>query len=165
MNGRTLDLTIREAAPADVQTIAHLLEQLGHPICTETVERQLATLAGTGCDRVLVAEASGVLIGVLSLHWTPLLHRDKPLGRITALVVDEAVCGHGIGRALVAEAERLLHEAGCSAVEVTSNIRRAEAHGFYLGLGYGQPSAYFQRSLDDLPEEGRPDSHKKRQDP
>lgn len=158
MNDKIPDLTIREAAPADAQTIAQLLEQLGHPISAKTVERQLATLAGTGRDRVIVAEASGVLKGVLSLHWTPLLHRDKPLGRITALVVDEALRGHGIGRTLVAEAERLLYEAGCSAAEVTSNVRRAEAHEFYLGLGYGQPAAYFRRSLDD-----QPDSQKKRQ--
>jgi GNAT superfamily N-acetyltransferase len=159
-----MTVTLRDADPADAQSVAKLLEQLGHPISTETTRHQLALLSGTGRDRVLVAESDGVVLGVLSLHWTPLLHRDKLLGRITALVVDEAMRGRGVGSRLVAEGERILREAGCSAVEVTSNVRRAEAHDFYLGLGYEQSSAYFRRSLDDLPEEGQPDSQKKWQD-
>ena len=142
-----MTLIIREATPADTEAVAELLGQLGHPFSSETVARQLAILTETGCDRVLVAERGGAALGVLSLHWTPLLHRDKPLGRITVLVVDEGARGQGIGGRLVAEAERVLREAGCSAVEVTSNVRRAEAHAFYRGLGYGQPSAYFRRSL------------------
>lgn len=159
-----MTVTVRDAAATDVQAIVDLLAQLGHPISTETVEGQLALLAGTGRDRVLVAESDGVVLGVLSLHWTPLLHRDKPLGRVTALVVDEAARGRGIGSRLVAEGEQVLREARCSAVEVTSNVRRAEAHDFYLGLGYGQPSAYFRRSLDGLPEEGQSDSQTERRD-
>ena len=156
-------ISIREAASADAQAVADLLRQLGHPISAETIGRQLAILAATRCDRVLVAEAQGVVVGVLSLNWTPLLHRDRPLGRVTALVVDEAERGQGIGSRLVAEAERVLREMGCSAVEITSNIRRAEAHAFYRGLGYEQPSSYFRYSLDDLPEERLPGSQVKRQ--
>ena len=148
-----MTITIRDAAASDAQRVAELLAQLGHPISTETVERQLALLSDTGRDRVLVAESDGVVLGVLSLHWTPLLHRDRPLGRITALVVDEAARGQGIGSRFVAEAERVLREAGCSAVEVTSNVRRADAHNFYRGLAYGQPSAYFRRGLDERTEE------------
>ena len=144
-----MTVTVRDAAPADEQVIGDLLEQLGHPISPETTRHQLAFLAGTGHDRVLVAEGDSVVLGVLSLHWTPLLHCDKPLGRVTALVVDEAARGRGIGSRLVAEAERVLREAGCSAVEVTSNVRRVEAHDFYRGLGYGQPSAYFRRDLSE----------------
>ena len=159
-----MTVTIRDAAPADVQAIVDLLEQFGHPISPETTRHQLALLAGTGRDRVLVAESDGVVLGVLSLHWTPLLHRDRPLGRVTALVVEEAARGQGVGGRLVAEAERVLRVAGCSAVEVTSNVRRAEAHDFYRGLGYGQPSAYFRCSLDERPEDGLPGSKGERKD-
>jgi len=95
----------------------------------------------------LVAEFGGAVVGVMSLHWSPLLHRERPIGRITALVVDEPVRGQGIGRALVLEAHRIFDELGCGAVEVTSNVRRAEAHMFYRALGYEQPSAYFRRIL------------------
>ena len=160
-----MTVTVRDAAPADVRAIVALLEQLGHPILPETTRHQLALLAGTDRDRVLVAEADGVVLGVLSLHWTPLLHRDRPLGRVTALVVEEAARGQGVGGRLVAEAERVLRVAGCSAVEVTSNVRRAEAHDFYRGLGYGQPSAYFRRGLDERPEDGQPDNQGERQEP
>lgn len=154
-----MTVTLRDANPADAQVIADLLEQLGHPISPDTVGRQLAILGGTGNDRVLVAEAEGRVLGVLGLNWTPLLHRGQPLGRVTVLVVNEAARGQGIGSRLVAEAERVLREAGCSAVEVTSNVRRVEAHDFYLGLGYGQPSAYFRRSLDEQHEAVELDGH------
>ena len=160
-----MTVTLRDANPADAQVIADLLEQLVHPISTETTRHQLVLLSGTGNDRVLVAEAEGRVLGGVGLHWTPLLHWGQPLGRVTVLVVNEAVRGQGIGRALVAEAERLLGEAGCGAAEVTSNVRRAEAHAFYLRLGYGQPSAYFRRGLDDRPEDGLRESQRERQDP
>ena len=140
---------MREAVAGDAEAIATLLSQLGPPVQTASVRQQIETLRKTGCDRVLVAERESVAVGVLSLHWTPLLHRDPPLGRITVLVVDEKVRGRGIGRELVTEAERILSEAGCSAVEVTSNLRRADAHEFYRGLGYEQPSAHFRRSLSE----------------
>ena len=140
---------IRKAVVGDAEAVAMLLSQLGPPIQTELVRQQIETLSKTGCDRVLVAQREGVAVGVLSLHWTPLLHRDSLLGRITVLVVDEKARGQGIGRELVGEAERILSESGCSAVEVTSNLRRADAHEFYRGLGYEQPSAHFRRSLSE----------------
>ena len=145
-----MPIRIRDAVLADASAVASLLLQLGHPIQIETVERQLTVLSGTGCDPVIVAERDGTVEGILSLHWTPLLHRDKPLGRITALVVQEAARGQGIGSQLVAEAEQILQEAGCSAAEVTSNVKRADAHAFYLSLGYEQPSAYFRCNFDDV---------------
>jgi len=140
-------MNIRNAAISDSEPISRLLLQLGHPISEEATGRQLETLASTGNDRVLVAELDGVVVGVMSLHWSHLLHRERPIGRITALVIEELVRGQGIGRSLVLEAHRIFDELGCGAVEVTSNVKRTEAHIFYRTLGYEQPSAYFRRVL------------------
>ena len=35
------------------------------------------------------------------MHITPVMHRAGPIGRLTALVVDESERGRGIGKALV----------------------------------------------------------------
>jgi GNAT superfamily N-acetyltransferase len=66
---------------------------------------------------------------------------------VSALVVDAADRGRGIGRAPVAAAERELAAAGCGLVEITSGLRRADAHKFYERLGYERTSARFVKSV------------------
>lgn len=135
---------VREAVSEDAQQAAELLDQLGHPDDPASVAAGLRHLAATGSDRVFVAERDGVLLGLRTLHWLPLLHRPMPLGRITALVVREEARGQGIGRTLVKRGLQELKAAGCGLVEVTSNVRREEAHAFYRALGFGSPSLYFR---------------------
>jgi GNAT superfamily N-acetyltransferase len=84
---------------------------------------------------------------MLTLHRTQVLHRPKPVGRITALVVDPSVRGQGIGRALVAAAEDALASAGCGVIEVTTNAARSDAHAFYRRLGYDQSSVKFTKTV------------------
>jgi GNAT superfamily N-acetyltransferase len=57
--------------------------------------------------------------------------------------------GRNIGRTLVKAAEAVCAEAGCVAVEVTSNRARTGAHAFYERLGYAVTSLRFARTLDD----------------
>jgi len=88
------------------------------------------------------------LLGVLTLHITPVLHRAGPVGRLTMLVVDESARGEGIGRALVTAAEAYFAERGCALVEVTSNKRRTDAHAFYERLGYQGTSERFAKPVN-----------------
>jgi N-acetylglutamate synthase-like GNAT family acetyltransferase len=138
---------VREARPEDADGIAPLLAQLGYPAEADVVRARLASLGARG-DRTLVAEHGGKLVGVLTLHRTPVLHRPADVGRITALVVDGRVRGGGVGRALVAAAERILRDAGCERVEVTSAARREDAHAFYRRLGYDAAGVRFGKPLD-----------------
>jgi ribosomal protein S18 acetylase RimI-like enzyme len=87
------------------------------------------------------------IVGVLSWHVTPVIHRPRPVGRITMLVVDEKLRGGGIGRLLVAEAEARLAKKGCGLVEVTSNRKRLRAHAFYERLGFARTSYRFAKDL------------------
>ena len=76
-----------------------------------------------------------------------MLHRAKPIRRISALVVDARYRSKGIGRAIVDAAEQMFRDAGCGSVEVTSNMRRTDAHAFYARLGYELTSARFIKTL------------------
>lgn len=138
-------LVIRGAKPGDAGAIAALIVALGYQVTPIDIKRRLAALAKPG-EPPLVA-ALGALAGVLTWHVTPVLHRPRPVGRITLLVVAEGLRGNGIGAALVAEAEKRLAAAGCGLIEVTSNRKRLRAHAFYERLGYERTSYRFAKAL------------------
>lgn len=64
------------------------------------------------------------------------LHRPKPVGRVTALFVEEQFRNRGIGRELLRTAEAELAKCGSGLVEITSNFRLTKAHSFYEQQGY-----------------------------
>jgi GNAT superfamily N-acetyltransferase len=137
---------IRAARPGDALALSGLLAELGFPTAPDVVAARLADLAARD-ELVLVAERAGVALGLLTVHVTPVLHRPTPVGRLTMLVVTQRARGQGVGRALVAAAERLLAQRGCGLVEVTSHRRLKQAHGFYERLGYEATSVRFGKVL------------------
>lgn len=137
---------IRFAEQDDAAVIARLFCELGHPASEDEVAARLERFVQLG-QEALVAEVEGEVVGVTALSVMHVLHRPASVGRMSVLVVSEALRGRGIGRALVAAAEKRLAERGCGLVEVTSNMRRAEAHGFYEGLGYERTSYRFFKTL------------------
>jgi ribosomal protein S18 acetylase RimI-like enzyme len=138
-------LVLREARPKDAEAIAALIASLGYEAAAADVRRRLAALAKAG-QQAVVAE-KGKVVGVLSTSMMIVLHRPKPIGRISMVAVAADACGRGIGTALVAEAEKRLAAKGCGIVEVTSNIKRLRAHGFYEKLGYARTSYRFAKVL------------------
>ena len=87
------------------------------------------------------------MIGVLAWHVTPVLHRPRPVGRITMMVVAEGERRRGVGRALVEAACGELRAKGCGLIEVTSNVDLSGAHGFYRRLGFERTSYRFAKTL------------------
>jgi GNAT superfamily N-acetyltransferase len=136
---------IRRATEHDVAEIARLLTVLGHPTDTEAVFGRWRDWEAAGNAALVAPGTVGRLTGLLVLHQMLVLHRPLPVGRITALVVDAPFRGQGIGRALVAAAEKTLAQAGCGLIEITSHIRHAAAHGFYEALGYERTSLRFAK--------------------
>jgi GNAT superfamily N-acetyltransferase len=141
-------ITTRPATPADASAIAGLLTQLGYPTTADEARTRLDAIAGAApLDRVIVAELDGGVVAVMTLHLVPELHRPRPNGRVTALVVDAAARGRGIGREMMATAERIFRAEGAGILELTSNMRRLDAHRFYERLGYQKTSFRFAKEL------------------
>jgi GNAT superfamily N-acetyltransferase len=138
---------IREARPRDAGAIAALLAELGYEAAEKDVTSRLARLRKSG-EPLLVAE-SDRLVGCIGWHVTQVVHRPKPVGRITLLVVAESGRGQGAGRLLVEAAEERLAARGCGFVEVTSNLKRSAAHRFYNHLGFDRTSYRFMKPLPD----------------
>ncbi len=123
-----------------------LLAQLGYGVDLSMLAARFANFSERG-EEALVAERDGKVIGVATLHLTPVLHRAGAVGRVTALVVDETVRGTGAGAAIMREAESIMKARGCVIMEVTSNRKRVDAHAFYEQLGYTATSYRFGKEL------------------
>jgi GNAT superfamily N-acetyltransferase len=132
-------MRIRPATQDDAPALEGLIRQLGYDERAADIATRLAAID----TAVLVAERDGRAIGCLTTAIMPVLYRPKPVGRISMMVVEESARGQGIGAALVRAAEAWLKQQGCGLVEVTSNLKRTEAHGFYERLGYERTSLRF----------------------
>lgn len=139
-------LVIRDAKPRDAEAIAGLVNELGFKVTEAEISKRLRALAKDG-EPVLVAEREGV-IGCLTWHVTPVIHRPTSVGRVTMLVVTERARREGVGEALVTEAEARTAARGCGLIEVTSNIELGGAHAFYQRIGFERTSYRFVKKLE-----------------
>jgi predicted N-acetyltransferase YhbS len=137
------ELAIRPARPEDAPAIAALIAELGFGATAGEIGARLPALKK---EPPLVAEREKV-IGILTWHVTPVLHRPRPVGRITMMAVAGGERRRGVGRALVEAACGRLRAKGCGLVEVTSNSGLAGPHAFYGKLGFERTSYRFAKSL------------------
>ena len=140
-------LTFRRAAEADVESIAALFTEEGYPAGPSDIVERLTRFASEH-SRVLVAEHEGALLGFIAFHAMPRFEHDDRILRILALVVDAGARERGVGRGLMAEAERIGTELGAAFIEITAGHHRPEARRLYESLGYDATvSAYLRKKL------------------
>lgn len=137
---------VRDAVPEDSNAIVDLLGELGYPASAAEIPARLGAVAEVP-GRVLVAVDAGTVIGVASVTRLTLLHRAGPVAFLSALVVQARRRGEGVGRALVAVAERQAAAWGCETLELTSRDDRHRTHRFYVGLGFESGSRKFVRPV------------------
>ena len=128
-------LTFRDAGPADAEWIAALLSDEGYPAGASDVVRRLERFAELG-SAVRIAERGEDRLGFVAVHLLPRFEHDDHLARVIAMVVDPAMRSRGVGRALLAEVDRLAADAGCAFVEVTAGHHRADARRLFEAAGF-----------------------------
>ena len=124
-----------------------LLGELGYPTSGEEFERRLEAFSGVAGTHVIVVEDGGEVVGLAAMQVMPLVHRDLPVARITAMVVRSDRRGAGLGRRLEDELERIARREGCGRMDLTSRHHRSEAHAFYRALGFEDTSLRFVKHL------------------
>jgi GNAT superfamily N-acetyltransferase len=139
-------LKIRDAKPGDAAELVELMKLLEHDVDLKGVKKRMAALAKLKLPQ-LVATRDKKVVGLAGIHAMTAIHRDRPVGRITILVVTEKARGLGIGRILCEAAEDRLRKFGCGIIEVTSNDRLTAAHAFYRHMGYERTSIRFAKTL------------------
>jgi predicted N-acetyltransferase YhbS len=129
---------IRRATARDADAIARLAETLGYRSVPDAVHRRLSAILVSDADLMIVAENSGgVIVGWLQAHAAHIVESGFRV-EVTGLVVAVEARRCGVGRLLVAEAERWARGISAEAVVVRSNVQRMESHAFYPALGYKQ---------------------------
>ncbi len=142
-----MPIQIRPARDADLGAIRELVRQLGYEPSLTALTTSFARLMTEPDHRILVASDDDVLLGVITLHWAPLLQYEAPAARIMTLVVDEAARGKGVGKVLVDRAAAIAAEMGCGILELTSGLQRKEANAFYHAIGLENASLRLDRTL------------------
>jgi GNAT superfamily N-acetyltransferase len=140
-------VTIRSASATDADAIARLFTDEGYPAGPSDIVERLSRFQSP-YSQVLVAEHEDAVIGFIAIHALPRFEHDDRIVRILALVVDAGARERGVGRTLIAEAERISSELGAAFVEITAGHHRPEARQLYETLGYdASVAAYLRKKL------------------
>jgi GNAT superfamily N-acetyltransferase len=141
------DIALRPATVADAERIAALFTEEGYPAGATAIEARLGHF-NTDDSTVIVADHDGEILGFIALHVVPRFEHDDSFIRIVALVVDSGVRDRGIGRVLMAEAERIGRDRAAAFVEITAGHHRPAARHLYDSLGYdANLTAYLRKRL------------------
>lgn len=139
------DSQIRPASMADLTAIHQLCFQLGYKPTIETSRRGLETFMDHPDYEVVVIVKDSAVLGWMSLCRRYRIE-DVPYLQVAALVIDEKIRGQGLGRQLMAYAEKRAREQKLPFVGLYSSKRRNDAHSFYEGIGFERSKeSYFFR--------------------
>ena len=142
-------MILRQISLADAAAAARLCGELGYPVTpAEMAERIRVQMALPDHVIYVACLPDRGVAGWIDVHITHYLHAPTR-AEIAGLVVSSAARGLGIGRQLVAQAERWAAERGMTQMVVRSQIARERAHQFYLREGYERTktSAVFSKTL------------------
>jgi GNAT superfamily N-acetyltransferase len=140
-------IAVRRATTADADRIAALFTDEGYPSGPSDIVERLGRFESEH-SQVIVAAHDGEVLGFVAVHALPRFEHSDRIVRVMALVVDASVRERGIGRLLMAEAERIGREVGAAFAEVTAGHHRPDARRLYEELGYdGTVAAYLRKRL------------------
>jgi ribosomal protein S18 acetylase RimI-like enzyme len=146
-NERLSDLTIRAAEINDAAALAQLMCGLGYETTKSEMQMRMESIAGDERYRTFVAVLDGKVCGMIGTLTCPSYEHNDPGGRILALATLGTMRRRGIGRALIATAEKDFAQRGISRVALNTRLIRDDAHKFYESLGYERNGWRFVKQL------------------
>ncbi|MCZ7376052.1 GNAT family N-acetyltransferase [Micromonospora sp. WMMC250] len=137
------EMIFREAVRADLPAVIALLadDVLGKArdftTVDEAYEKAFAEISADPRNHLVVAEQNGELVGCLQITYIPGLGRHgSERSLIESVRIRSDRRGQGLGRDLMTWAIDQARQRGCALVQLTTDKTRADAHRFYLGLGF-----------------------------
>ncbi|MDG1287333.1 MAG: GNAT family N-acetyltransferase [Rickettsiales bacterium] len=147
-----MDFHIRAPVVNDAPVIQNLLDELGYKITEEQITDKIQKLDEQKSYQAFVAEMDSRVIGFMSFHIIDWFHQTDCMARLSALVVDKSYRRKGLGNILIQLAETQALQAGCTVMELSSNLRRKTkgTYEFYLAHRYRNmkdQTTYFRKNL------------------
>jgi len=127
---------IRDAELNDAAELAVLMGELGYKTQRPEMESRLKLILSNPAYKTFVAIMDGCVCGMIGTLTYPSYEHNDPSGRILALVTLSAARRRGIGRALIATAEKDFVQRGIKRVALNTRLTREDAHKLYESLGY-----------------------------
>jgi ribosomal protein S18 acetylase RimI-like enzyme len=121
---------IRPFEPADEAAVVALWERCGLTRPWNDPRKDIRRKLAVRPDRFLVGVLDGAVVA------TAMVGYDGHRGWVYYFGVDPAHQHKGLGRAMMAEAERLLREAGCPKINLQVRTTNKAVIDFYRRLGY-----------------------------
>jgi GNAT superfamily N-acetyltransferase len=140
--------SVRHLTADDAEEAAELSGQLGYSADAMVMRLRLEAMSDDPDRVALGAVLDGLLVGWIDASVERHLQSDDVVD-IGGLVVRDGTRCLGIGRLLCEEIERWTREKGIGRVRVRSQIKREDAHRFYLRDGYEKvkTSLVFEKSV------------------
>lgn len=149
-----MTVSFRAATRADLPALIGLLsdDALGtRREATADDPRYLAAWEAVSADphqHLLVAELGGEVVGMMQVTRTPGLSRAGAWrATLESVRIRADLRGKGYGAKFIEFAVELARRHGCRLVQLTSDVRRTEAHRFYGRLGFKASHTGFKLEL------------------
>jgi N-acetylglutamate synthase-like GNAT family acetyltransferase len=129
---------IRTAEQKDIPDLGILFSDLsGHTVPEEDVLNRLRWVETSAIDKLYVYEEDRHVLGALAFRIRENIEERSRYGEISVLIIKEEARNSGIGRKLMAFAEKRAKDLNCKGTWLVSGFgREEEAHKFYKTLGY-----------------------------
>lgn len=131
-------MIIREMVTEDIPKVAQLYKQFwGEDSCIETMYKQFKKICGNGTHILLSAVENERLIGsVMGVICEELYGNCEPFMVLENMIVDQKYRNKGVGKALIAEIEKIAAEKNCTQIILVTEANRINACKFYESVGY-----------------------------
>lgn len=141
-------VAFRRLTIEDAEAAAELSRQLGYPCSVDDVRKRIDERSRSNDSVVLGAVLNGEVVGWIDAAVEQ--HLQSPAcAVIGGLVVRDGARGLGIGKRLCLEIEEWARSKSIPVLRVRSQIKREDAHRFYLREGYSKvkTSVVFEKPL------------------
>lgn len=142
-----MSIATRHAKLSDAPALAALMCELGYETSNVEMRSRLQAILTNASYRTIVAEIDNNLCGMIGTLTHASHEHNDPSGKIIALVVSKKQRRRGVGRALLAAAEKDFAGRGVTRVTLTTRFERESAHRFYEALGYAKTGFRFAKDL------------------
>jgi N-acetylglutamate synthase-like GNAT family acetyltransferase len=132
-----MNITIRKISVEDAPAVSSLSQQLGYQLSPSETAGQIKEVMASSDNCAFVALSDEKIIGWIH-GFKAVRMETKSFVEIGCLVVDENYRGKGMGKKLIDRIKHWCVEQDVRSLRVRCNTKRAEAHQFYLTLGFSE---------------------------